>query len=572
MNAEALRKIVKKMDKQCGTKYQKDFVERHLKQSLLATPGNTSAPFNGERARACRRRLEQLVSPEMMETLRSRAMTTGTGAGLSKMCFRPRRVFISGFLAVAAEFLARPAFSGEDLRARRCVTLVVLIVSMWVLEAAPFEATAMLVAPLAVLLSVLGGDRHEQAQRILAVVFNDSLYLVLSGFVMSSVFSRCQLDLRAADRLQRAFGGRPFIFMLAIMFLGTGLSALLTNVTAPLLLLEVLKPLIRDLPTDSRYSRALLLGLAFSCNIGGMITPISSPQNVAALQTLRQQGGTVSWAQWLATSLPICAAAELVAWALLLAVYRFDRSPGEAQLDAVSAASGRKKEMRIPPVVFEREELTVGKVGALATASATLGVFACAPIAELVGGTPSAAMLFVAAMLCTGTISRQTFNSYSWHLLFLIGGGNALGLAVRDSGLLAVLAGVARRGLASSPWLLVAELVLVLVGVTTFVSHTVAALVLMPLVVELGTAAGCADLAVLVGALACSAACALPMTSFPNVNSLMAQDDHGKPWLSVRHFLVAGTPMTALMALLLISLGVPLARLALELLAEDRGA
>jgi len=562
MNAEALRKIVKKLDKHCGTKYQKDFVERHLKTSHLATPGNVSQPFNGERARACRRALEQLISPEMMETLRSRAMTSGTGAGLGKSSLRPRRVCVALALGVGAFLLARPAL--EEPRAQRCVALVAFIVSMWVSEAAPFEATAMLIAPLAVVLSVLAGERKVQAKKVMGVVFNDSLYVVLSGFVMSSVFSRCQLDSRAAAQLQRLFGNRPFIFMLAIMFLGTGLSALLSNVTAPLLLLEVLKPLIRDAPTDSRYSRALLLGLAFSCNIGGMATPISSPQNVAALQTLRQQGGSISWAQWLAASLPLCVLGELVAWALLLAVYSFDRSEAEAKLDAERAAMGKRKELRIPPVVFEREELTGRKAAALAAASATLGIFACEPAAVLLGGTPSVAMLFVALMLCTGIISRQTFNSYSWHLLFLIGGGNALGLAVSESGLLAVLANIARRALASSPWLLVAELVLVLVGVTTFISHTVAALVFMPLVVELGTAAGCADLAVLVGALACSAACALPMTSFPNVNSLMALDDNGKAWLSVRHFLLAGTPMTILMAMLLATVGVPLAHVALE--------
>lgn len=577
MNAEALRKIVKKMDKQCGTKYQKDFVERHLKKSKLAS-GDANAPFSGERARTCRRELEKLVSPEMLETLRSQAMTAG-GVGLSTMNIRPRRVAVSVALAVAAMLLACPAFPTRE-RAQRCVALVTFTVSMWVSEAAPFEATAMLVAPLGVTLSVLDGPKKDQAKRMLGVVFNDSLYLVLSGFVMSSVFSRCQLDCRAAAQLQRWLGNRPFLFMLALMFLGTGLSGLLSNVTAPLLLVEVIKPMIRDMPTDSRYSRALLLGLAFSCNIGGMITPISSPQNVAALETLRQQGGTITWAQWLSVSLPFCAVMEVLAWALLLLFYRVDLSEEEAgreqQARAASAgsagssavkaraASAGSSAFKVPPVVFEKEDLTVGKVVALLGASTTLTIYACAPVADFFGGTSSVALLFVAVNVGTGAISRQAFNSYSWHLLFLIGGGNALGLAVRESGLLEILAGFARQGLADSPWLLVSQLVLVLVGATTFVSHTVAALVLMPLVVELGSAVGVADLAVLVGALACSAACALPMTSFPNVNSLMALDDHGKPWLSARHFLAAGTPMTVLTTLMLVTLGFGLAELVLH--------
>ena len=256
-----------------------------------------------------------------------------------------------------------------------------------------------------------------------------------------------------------------------------------------------------------------------------------------------------------------------------------------------------------------------------------------------------------------GLVLRQTFNSYNWHLLFLIGGGSALGhttvvttpcLVVKPStrsgcpgewalgladwcraeasarriwtwGYTEVDAPVfgaklGCRHLSSSPWLLIVELTLVrdsklkaskscgvsmstevIVGATTFVSHTVAALVLMPLVVQLGEEAGVERIAVLLGALsswkravfcltfirsnfasrcceafACSTACALPMTSFPNVgaqtqlgswvedldfdgksevcaarslfvfevNSLMAADDLGKPWLSVKNFLM----------------------------------
>ncbi len=47
--------------------------------------------------------------------------------------------------------------------------------------------------------------------------------------------------------------------------------------------LAVLLPTIRDLPRDSPFAKCLLLALAFACNIGGMLTPISSPQNTVSL-------------------------------------------------------------------------------------------------------------------------------------------------------------------------------------------------------------------------------------------------------------------------------------------------
>ena len=41
--------------------------------------------------------------------------------------------------------------------------------------------------------------RALEAKKLLASVFNESLYLVLSGFTMSSIFSKCQLDCRPPD-------------------------------------------------------------------------------------------------------------------------------------------------------------------------------------------------------------------------------------------------------------------------------------------------------------------------------------------------------------------------------------
>ena len=43
--------------------------------------------------------------------------------------------------------------------------------------------------------------------------------------------------------------------------------------------------------------------------------------------------------------------------------------------------------------------------------------------------------------------------------------------------------------------------------------------------------------------------------SSPKVNSLMAADDLGKPWLSVKNLLVAGIPTTFILSVLLVTAG-----------------
>jgi di/tricarboxylate transporter len=60
----------------------------------------------------------------------------------------------------------------------------------------------------------------------------------------------------------------------------------------------------------------------------------------------------------------------------------------------------------------------------------------------------------------SGFLHKDDFNALPWHLLALIAGGNALGLAVHESGLLEDLVGLAFSMLHDeTPWLLTVQLV-----------------------------------------------------------------------------------------------------------------
>mgnify|MGYP001563477150 len=45
-----------------------------------------------------------------------------------------------------------------------------------------------------------------------------------------------------------------------------------------------MQPILRTLPSKSAFSKSLILGIALASNIGGMASPISSPQNLIALE------------------------------------------------------------------------------------------------------------------------------------------------------------------------------------------------------------------------------------------------------------------------------------------------
>jgi len=260
-------------------------------------------------------------------------------------------------------------------------------------------------------------------------------------------------------------------------------------------------------------------------------------------------------------SVPFCVVSIFIGWLVLVVVYHFDRSPDERLRDLRTGGA-----LTLSRPVFEKEAWTSAKVFSIILAIAGLLGFSCTPVSIFFGGVPNTAVLLVAVAIGSGAVTRRTFNSYSWHLLFLIGGGNALGLCVRDSGLLLFLANVAKSSLSNDPSMLIVQLVLIMLVVTTFVSHTVAALVLMPLIVELGVVSSenIAHVLVLLAALSCSISCSVPMTSFPNLNSLLATDDLGQPWLKVNNFIKAGLPAQILQGAMLLTFGYWLCNISLS--------
>lgn len=122
----------------------------------------------------------------------------------------------------------------------------------------------------------------------------------------------------------------------------------------------------------------------------------------------------------------------------------------------------------------------------------------------------------------TGVLTKEDFNNFLWTIIILAAGGLALGKAVSSSGLLHLIANaitheVKEMGL-YTVMVVFASLILV---VATFISHTVAALIFLPVVRQVGIDMGNShsNLLVMGSALMCSAAMGLPTSGFPNMST-----------------------------------------------------
>jgi phosphate transporter len=261
------------------------------------------------------------------------------------------------------------------------------------------------------------------------------------------------------------------------------------------------QPLLRNLPPDSNFAKALVLGIALAANVGGAASPIASPQNIIALQNMYP---SISWGTWFFVALPVCIISILLIWALLL--FTFHPSRGTT----------------LVPIRPIREKFTGVQWFISAVTLGTIILWCVShQLEHIFGDMGVIAIIPMVLFFGTGILNKEDFNNFLWTIIILAAGGLCLGKAVTSSGLLHALANSIRARVEdlSLYGVLIVFSALILV-VATFISHTVAALIMLPLVRQIGV--GMADphpnLLVMASALMCSVAMALPTSGFPNMS------------------------------------------------------
>ena len=262
-----------------------------------------------------------------------------------------------------------------------------------------------------------------------------------------------------------------------------------------------MKPLLRNLPADSRFSKALILGIAFAANIGGAASPIASPQNIIALENMDP---VPSWLVWFAIALPVCIISILLIWVLLLVTFQ----PGKG----TTIIPIRPIKDRFTGIQWFISVVTIVTIALWCVTHQLEGVF---------GDMGVVAIIPMVLFFGTGVLTKEDFNNFLWTIIILAAGGLALGKAVASSGLLHTIANRITDGVDGMDLygVMVVFAALILI-VATFISHTVAALIILPLVKQVGVNMQDPhpNLLVMGSALMCSAAMSLPTSGFPNMS------------------------------------------------------
>jgi len=178
----------------------------------------------------------------------------------------------------------------------------------------------------------------------------------------------------------------------------------------------------------------------------------------------------------------------------------------------------------------------------VATLLATAGLWCTYQLTQTFFGSIGVIGLIpVVFLFGTGILTTKDFFSLDWNILMLVGGGAALGNAVKSSRLLDIMTEEISDLLSGQSLFVVFGVFSVIVmTLSNFISHTVAAITTLQVVASYGQQLGHPRLLVFGGGLACCAGSFLPISSFPNVIACSIKDPQGKPYLSSRDFLISG--------------------------------
>ncbi len=378
--------------------------------------------------------------------------------------------------------------------------IFVLAAVLWVTEALPLFATALLVIGLEIILLANPGGwmglgfsagKSPAFQQILNAAADPVLLLFFGGFLLAQAATKEGVDRAVSSVLLAPFEKRAALLLLGVLCVTALFSMWMSNTATTAMMIALVSPIVLRLPPREPFRRALILAVPVGANLGGFGTPIASPPNAVALGFLRKAGHSVGFVEWMMIAVPLMAALLLFAWGMLWFLFR----PQLTEL----------------PLETARQQLS-------RRAWYVVGVFVATVLlwlSESLHGLPAAvvALLPAVALTAPGILNRDDLNSLPWNILILIAGGIALGAGMQLTGLDRLL--VQQLPL-SGEWLVIA-LVVGTIVIGTFMSNTAAANLLLPIGISAAGATGVSPVETTISiALAASASMALPISTPPN--------------------------------------------------------
>ncbi len=396
------------------------------------------------------------------------------------------------------------------------------MVSWWIFEILPLGVTALIPLFYLPIFQIL------PLKLVTPAYSNPVIFLFLGGFIIARALEKTNLDERIALNILEKTGksdrGIILGFVVATSLLSMWISNTATTVMMVPIALSVVHFLKHNLESSSLKSfphmqTVLFLSIAYSANIGGIMTPIGTPPNVVFMGYLNDlYNRNIDFYLWIAATAPIAILLLFVMTILLRKIYPF-----EVTLPA-----------QFPSFIRDKKK-SLGAIGS--SQQVTIFVFVLAAFLWVfkeglhwlfnttflndtsiaIGAGCLLFLIPVADREWNPILKKDDINKLPWDIVLLFGGGMALASALKEAGLIESVTTYFTTLNISSTYLLIGSLAFVALFLTEVMSNVALCVVALPLIMKLGEAQGLDPVLVALPAAICTSfAFSMPISTPPN--------------------------------------------------------
>lgn len=411
--------------------------------------------------------------------------------------------------------------------ARATAACGALMAGLWVTEALPLPATALLPLVLFPLFGIL------PVREAAAPYASPPIFLFMGGFMVALAMEKWGLHRRIALHIVYSFGRSVTGILIGFVAATAILSMWLSNTATTVMMVPIAMAVVRwsqdKLSPEQAASlgESMMLSIAYAASIGGTMTLIGTPPNVLLAAFVREElHGELGFVDWLGFAVPLGVAMLSVlclymSWRLPRGIGKVVSQTRESVGQALRDLGPLQRGERIVLVVF------LGMVVALVGGGLIRHKPEIVARFPVIGALTDEVVVLLAALVLFAlpvdlarnefALDWQTAERLPWGVLLIFGGGLSLARAVSATGFDEWIAHAVTSWHVLPPILFVAAVTAVVVFATELASNTATASAFLPILAAAAKGVGVPPSLLLVPAtVAASFAFMLPSGTPPN--------------------------------------------------------
>ena len=392
----------------------------------------------------------------------------------------------------------------------------------WITEAVSISVTALIPLVFFPLLNI------ETLKAVASNYANPIVYLFFGGFIIALALEKVQLHKRIALAILKQTGNNANGIILGFMIATAVMSMWISNTASTVVMLpiavSVIKLLINDedgfTKNDQNFSLSIMLGIAFSANIGGMATLIGTPPNSVMLAFLNENYNIdIGFFQWMKMGVPFAVLLLAITYFMITRVFYANN------LGAIGGSDVIIKTAYTKLGKISKKESTVLIIFILTAIcwmlrSSLNTWFPNLPLNDTTIALVAAISLFVIPINYKKgdfILKWEDTHKLPWGILVLFGGGLALASGLNEAGCIDLIGDFIASKNTWSVWEITATLIFIMLFMTELMSNVALVTILIPVVVGIALGIDTPLLQMVIPVtLAASCAFMLPMATPPN--------------------------------------------------------